>query len=105
MAPNSVHGNSQQLGVESMEVGQNLVVEGHLVSAYRTPVSWVKSQNHRPASQFVERQGLIGGDVQSEIRRRRARRQNLRHATSVFCGDNLESGRFLYEASAYLVWI
>src|SRR5437870_3124869 len=85
MAPNAVHRNSQELSVESVELGQDLIVEGHLVPAHRAPVGWIKSQDHRPASQFLERQGLVGRDVQSEIRRRRARRQNLRHATSVLC--------------------
>ena len=50
MAPGAVDGDPQQVGATAApELGQDLVVQGHLVAADRTPVGRIEGQNYRPA--------------------------------------------------------
>src|SRR5579863_4601468 len=42
MAPRSIHRHAQHLGPELVELGQNLIVESHLVAAHRAAVSGIK---------------------------------------------------------------
>ncbi len=79
MAPGPVDRDAQQLGAEPAEVGQNLVVQDHLVAADWAPVGRIEGQDHPPSLQLGEGQLLIRRDVEGEVRGRRPRLQYVGH--------------------------
>src|SRR3981189_2396135 len=60
--------NAQQFGVVLVELRENLVVKRHLIAADRAPVGGIERQDHGFSPQIGEREVLIGGDPQREIR-------------------------------------
>lgn len=56
-----------------------MVVKRDLVAANRAPVRRVERKYDPPASQFAERQILVGRDAESEIGRHSSRCQKLGH--------------------------
>ena len=67
VAPDAIDGNSQELCVEFLELGENFVVQSHLIAAHGTPVRGIEGHDDGPATQFAEREALIGSDVKSEL--------------------------------------
>src|SRR6267142_1752014 len=66
MTPGAVDRDAKKLRAVPAELGQDVVVEAHLVAADRTPVGRVEGKDHAPAGQLVERQRLIRRDVQGK---------------------------------------
>jgi hypothetical protein len=68
MTPGPVHRNAEELGAVLAELRQDFVVQRHLIAADRAPICGIESQDHRPTLQIAERQPLVGGDTELEIR-------------------------------------
>src|ERR1700704_4681722 len=68
MAPDAVDRDTQQLCLVFMELRKNLVVQSHLIAKTRTPVGRIERQYYGPSSEVREREALIRGDPQREIR-------------------------------------
>jgi hypothetical protein len=68
-----------------LELGQRLVIEGHLIAAHRAPVGRVEGKHNRFAGEIAERERLIRSDVEREVGRFRARREQLRVLPWPFC--------------------
>src|SRR5260370_28006379 len=69
MAPNSVHRDTDNLGLVLGKFGQQLVIQPQLVSAYGTPVRRVEDQHDRPSAEFRERNLLVGSAWKRKVRR------------------------------------
>jgi hypothetical protein len=67
MTPGTVNRDSDQSGIEVPKLGEQLVVQRHLVAAYRTPIGRVKGQNDRLASEFPQGDTLVGRAVQAKV--------------------------------------
>ena len=78
MAPRPIDGDAEDRGAILLELRQRLVIESHLIAADRAPVGRVERKHNRFAGEIAERERLIGSDVQREVRRFRAGREQLR---------------------------
>ena len=67
MAPDAVHGDAEELGVEFLEFGEDFVVEGHLIAADGASVRGIEGEDDGAAAEFAEGEALIGSDVEGEI--------------------------------------
>src|SRR4029077_9749836 len=76
--PDAVDRDSQQLRAVTLELRQQLLVERQLVGADRAPVLRIEDQDCRPAAAVGERDLLVRGRGQREVRRRRSGRQRHR---------------------------
>src|SRR2546430_16262816 len=71
MAPDAIYGDAEELGAVALELGQDLVVERHLVPADRAPVSRIERQDDGLAAVVTQRGGPIRAAVQRAVRRSR----------------------------------
>src|SRR5690606_24640105 len=78
VAPDAVHGDAEQRGVEASQDRQEFVIEGQLVAADRTPVRRVKGEDDGAASKLSEREELVRRRVQRKVRRVRAGAEGTR---------------------------
>src|SRR6266446_2378363 len=67
VAPGAIHRDAEQLGAVALELGQDLVVQRHLIAADRTPVRGIERQNHGLAAVVPQRDGLIRGALECEL--------------------------------------
>src|SRR5438093_9929596 len=82
VAPHAVDRDPQQPGPVLLELRKDLVVQRHLVPADRTPVRGIEGEDHRLALQLPERQLLVGGDGEREIRGGRSALKDVGHGIS-----------------------
>src|SRR5438309_2328456 len=52
----------------ALKLRKDLVVQHHLVAAHRTPVGRIEREYHRPAAEVPQRDRLVRGAVQREVR-------------------------------------
>src|SRR5207249_2147934 len=69
VAPGAIHRDAEQLGAVAVEIGEDLVVQRHLIAAHRAPVRGIKRQDHRLAAVVTQRDSLIRRTVQREVGR------------------------------------
>src|SRR5262245_65463875 len=77
MAPDTIDRNAEQVRVKAAKLGQEFIIEHHLVPTHWAPVSRVESEDYRSAAKFTQRDGLIRGSVQCEVRGRGAGPERL----------------------------
>src|SRR2546430_11084779 len=68
VAPHPVDRDAKQLGPVALKLRKDLVVQHHLVAAHRTPVGRIEREYHRPAAEVPQRDRLVRGAVQREVR-------------------------------------
>src|SRR5204863_2459007 len=64
MAPDAVDGDAQDVGAVSVELGEQLVVDGELVAAYGTPVGRIESEDDPATSEVSQRDCMNGPGVE-----------------------------------------
>src|SRR6266480_5794167 len=69
MTPDSVHGDSEEFGVELPELGHQLRIESQLVAADGAPIRGIEAKYHGPAEKIPERDMLIRRRLEGEVRR------------------------------------
>src|SRR5579862_3858896 len=67
MAPDPIHGNAQELASEALELGQDFIVERHLVATDGAPVGRVEGKDHGASQEFAQGHFLIGGTMKAEF--------------------------------------
>jgi hypothetical protein len=67
VTPLAIDRDPEELGVEFLDLGENLVVESHLVAADRTPVGGIEGEDDRPPAKVGEGDGLVRGRVEGEV--------------------------------------
>src|SRR5262249_5622961 len=75
VTPHAVHGDAEQFRIVLLKLGQQLVVERDLVTAHRTPVGRIETEDQPVAAELVQRHRLIWGRVEREVWCFRARPQ------------------------------
>src|SRR5205823_3535427 len=66
VAPRAIHRDAEELGAVARELGEDLVVQRHLIAADGTPVRGIKRQDDRLAAVVAQRDGLIRRAVERE---------------------------------------
>src|SRR5437870_12044585 len=69
MTPDSVHGDSEEFGIELPEFRHQLRIESQLVAADGAPIRGIEAKHHRPAEKIPERDMLIRRRLEGEVRR------------------------------------
>src|SRR5205085_7023935 len=77
MAPDPIDRDAEQFGVEARKLGEDLVVQGHLIAAHRAPVGRIKGENDWPTVKIAQRDLLVGRRVERKVRRWRAGAEKL----------------------------
>src|SRR5271155_255191 len=77
MTPGSIDRDSDDPRFVFVELGENLVVQRHLIATDRTPVGRIERHDQWSAAEIAQRHQLVGRAMQREIRRRRPRREYL----------------------------
>jgi hypothetical protein len=67
------------------ELGQNLVVERHLIAADRTPIGRVEGKDYRLTREVAERQVSIRHDPEGEVGGGGSGGQDMRHFFRLTC--------------------
>src|SRR5947208_291304 len=67
VAPGAIHRDAEELGAVARELGEDLVVQRHLIAADGTPVRGIKRQDDRLAAVVAQRDGLIRRAVEREV--------------------------------------
>src|ERR1700722_12953162 len=80
MTPGSINGYPDELGSVAAEFREHLIVERHLVAAYRAPVRWIESEYDRLPNEVAKRRILVRGNAQFEAWRCGPRSQNAGHS-------------------------
>src|SRR3989442_1828056 len=75
MTPNAVHGDSEQFSIELPEFRHQLRIESQLVAADGAPIRGIEAKHHRPTEKISQRDMLIRGSLEAEVRRLGARFQ------------------------------
>src|SRR5207302_1979416 len=85
-----------------VELGKNLIVERHLIAANRAPVRWIEGEDHRPAAQVRQRQPLIRGDAQLEVRSGCSFGQDVSHVLLPIVKSRAKLGNAMESRKQYL---
>src|SRR5579859_2122482 len=68
MTPWTIDGDAKHFGIELLKLWEDFVIKSHLISADGTPVGGIKGEDNGTSAQVAQAQGLIGSDVQGEVR-------------------------------------
>src|SRR3954471_10847117 len=55
------------MGLEPLELGEQLIEHGHLVCTDGAPIGWIEDERDRVPAELMERDCLVGGSSQREI--------------------------------------
>ncbi len=69
MTPDSVDGDSEEFGFEFPELRHQLRIQSQLVAADGAPIRGIETKHHGPAEKIPERDMLIRGRLEGEVRR------------------------------------
>src|SRR5207245_734567 len=86
VAPDSIDGDTEELGAEARELFTDLVVKRHLVAADGAPIGRIEGQDHRPPAELRQRDLLVRRARQREVGSGRShgeRRGRLHSSTSL----------------------
>ena len=92
-----------------LELGQRLVIEGHLIAAHRAPVGRIEHKDNGVAQEIAERHGLVRRRLEGEIRRAGAGLENgpalgfLALENSLFLSDGGGHGTSILELTGLLL--
>src|SRR5439155_18861198 len=67
MTPDSVDGDSEELGFEFPELGHQLRIQSQLVAADGAPIRGIETKHDGPAEKIPERDMLIRGRLEGEV--------------------------------------
>ena len=104
VAPDAVDRDAEQLGVEALELGQDLVVERHLVAADRAPVRGIETPGSRARPRSEESATVSSGPERSSKSGAVVSAGNARVSCSIFMAITAQSqnpGLALIAATPY----
>src|SRR5215510_13633105 len=68
MTPDTIDRNAEEVRMKAAKLREKFIVEHHLVPTHWAPVSRVEGEDCGRAAQFAQRDGLIRGRMQGEVR-------------------------------------
>src|ERR1700730_7326731 len=82
MAPMAIDRDPNKFGAVIVKLGQDFVIERHLIAADGTPIGGIEGKNDDFVRKIVQRKHLVRGHVKVKSRSSRAGRKNLSHLLS-----------------------
>src|SRR5208282_149959 len=98
MAPGAIDRDADDCRLEFVKLGENFIIERHLITAHRTPVGRVERQYQRSAAEVAQRNELVRCTVQRKIRGRSAGRE---YFVCVFSHDGKSLLSFLTDPKLF----
>src|SRR6266550_7288289 len=67
VTPDTIDRDPENLGAVFAKLGENLIVQRHLVAAHRTPVGGIEHEDDRPPAELAQAEHLVGCRIEREV--------------------------------------